>query len=228
MADIRVEKKNRPVWPWILGILLLAAIIWIIADDNDREPADQIGTVYEEPADRNSRNNGLRDNDNRFGNNDRNDTLNNDARGAAMAYVNFIKDNDQKITKDHEYSKQALTHLSRALNSVANQNNVSIEDKQKLDELRKKADQLVQNKSSKEHADKLSDAFASAADIIQNLQRKQFPDLKEEADDVKNAADRVRPNVVVTNQKDAVKNFFDKSADAIKSMAENGSRNEDV
>lgn len=214
MADIRVEKKNRPVWPWILGILLLAAIIWIIADDNDREPADQIGTVYEE-------NNGFR-------NGNQNDTLNNDARGTAMAYVNFVKENEARITTDHEYSRQALSHLSRALSTVANQNNISLEDRQKLDELKEKADRLVQNENSAKHADLLSDAFTSAANIIQKMQRDQFPDLKKEADDVKNAADRVRPNVIVTNQKDAVKNFFDKSADAVRSMAENGSRNEDV
>jgi hypothetical protein len=214
MAEIKVEKKNRPVWPWILGILLLAAVIWIIADD-DREPVEQIGTVYEEP---------MNEADN-FGDNDQNAR---DARGAAMAYVNFVNENNEEITTDHEYSQQALTHLSRALNSIANQSNVSIEDKQKLDELRQKADRLVQNKDSKKHADMLADAFASAANIIQNLQQKEFPELKEKAEDVKNAANNVKPNVVVTNQKDAVKNFFDKSADAVKSMAENGSRNEDV
>lgn len=220
MAEIKVEKKNRPVWPWILGILLLAAIIWIIADDGDREPVEQVGTVYDESVDRTDRTD---DNFRNRGNQDQTD-----ARGAAMAYVNFINENDERITTDHKYSQQALTRLSRALNSIANQHDVSLEDRQKLDELKQKADRLMKDQSSTEHADMLADAFASAADIIQNLQQKEFPDLKGEADDVKNAADRVRPNVVVTQQKDAVKNFFDESADAVKSMAENGSRKGDV
>lgn len=221
MAEIRVEKKNRPVWPWILGVLLLAAIVWIIADDNDTEPREQIGTVYEES---------MNETDNLRNRNDtlRNNAPGNDARGAAMAYVNFVNQNDEQITTDHEYSQQALNYLSRALNSVANQNNISIEDKQKLDELRQKANRLVENENSTQHANMLADAFNSAAEIIENLQEKDFPDLDKEAEDVKNAADRIRPNVVVTNQKEAVKNFFDKSADAIKSMAENGNRNEDV
>ena len=211
MAEIKVEKKNRPVWPWVVGILLLAAIIWIVADDDNLEPENEITAtepVIEQDMD--------------------GDTMQADARGSAMAYVNFIEENGEKITTDHEYSRQALTYLSRALDNVANENNVSVEDREKLNELREKADQLVQNQTSTEHADILDKAFTDAAEIIEKLQQEKFPELRREAEEVKNAADRVRPNVVVTNQKEAVKNFFERSADAIQSMANNGSRKEDV
>jgi putative exporter of polyketide antibiotics len=42
MAEIRVERKRTSLLPWILGILLLALIIWAVAEsmDNDVDDAD--------------------------------------------------------------------------------------------------------------------------------------------------------------------------------------------
>ena len=30
MAQINIERKKNPVWPWVLGLILLALIIWAI------------------------------------------------------------------------------------------------------------------------------------------------------------------------------------------------------
>lgn len=42
MAEIKVEKRGKtPIWPWIIGILLLIAVIWFLfealQDDTERE-----------------------------------------------------------------------------------------------------------------------------------------------------------------------------------------------
>lgn len=42
MAEIRVEpKKKTPIWPWIIGILILLGLIWLLveafSDDNEYE-----------------------------------------------------------------------------------------------------------------------------------------------------------------------------------------------
>lgn len=41
MAEIRVERKRTRVWPWILGLLVAALLIWAITEamDNDRNEA---------------------------------------------------------------------------------------------------------------------------------------------------------------------------------------------
>lgn len=44
MAEIRVERKNASLLPWILGILLLALIIWAVAESMDNE-IDDAGTA---------------------------------------------------------------------------------------------------------------------------------------------------------------------------------------
>lgn len=195
MAEIKVEKKNRPVWPWIIGIVLLAAIIWIVADDNDMESEAVSNVNVEEQADRYTA----------------------DENGAAMEYVQYIENNGKEITLEHKYSHQALTHLSKALDAVAK--NPSQETQQRLDELRSIADQLKKNTYSDEHADMMAKAFKSAAMAMQSVQNDQYPNLGNEVQQVRNAADNITGEELATNQKNAIRSFFQESADAVEAMA---------
>lgn len=52
MADIRVEKRDNPsLWPWIIGILVLALVIWGVAEvlDSDAPEYTEVETI-EQPA----------------------------------------------------------------------------------------------------------------------------------------------------------------------------------
>lgn len=44
MAEIRVERKRTSLLPWILGILLLALVIWAVAEAMDND-ADEVDTA---------------------------------------------------------------------------------------------------------------------------------------------------------------------------------------
>ena len=46
MAEIRVERKRTSLLPWILGILLLALVIWAVAEsmDNDADDVNDANT----------------------------------------------------------------------------------------------------------------------------------------------------------------------------------------
>ena len=53
MADINVERKQRSIMPWILGLLVLALLIWLLAsmfnrDDEATTTGDE--TTVEAPA----------------------------------------------------------------------------------------------------------------------------------------------------------------------------------
>lgn len=53
MADINVERKQRSILPWILGLLVLALLIWLLAsmfngDDDETVVVEQ--TTVETPA----------------------------------------------------------------------------------------------------------------------------------------------------------------------------------
>ena len=42
MTEINIQRKKRPVWPWIVGLLVIIALIWLLSEafDNDREEID--------------------------------------------------------------------------------------------------------------------------------------------------------------------------------------------
>lgn len=37
MAEIRVERKHNNVWVWVLGLILLALLVWGLAEALDRD-----------------------------------------------------------------------------------------------------------------------------------------------------------------------------------------------
>ncbi|MEJ8755585.1 hypothetical protein WG947_01140 [Pontibacter sp. H259] len=41
MAEINIERRKKPVWPWILLLLIVALLIWAIYEmTNDRDDID--------------------------------------------------------------------------------------------------------------------------------------------------------------------------------------------
>lgn len=57
MADINVERKGPSIWPWVIGLLVLALLIWAIAEmvDTDEDvtevaETDGVEQVEEPPA----------------------------------------------------------------------------------------------------------------------------------------------------------------------------------
>lgn len=41
MAEIRIERKQHSILPWILGLALLALLIWGLAEAFDRDPVGE-------------------------------------------------------------------------------------------------------------------------------------------------------------------------------------------
>ena len=49
MADINVERRSRSIWPWVVGLLVLAALAWLLLsmlgnDDNDNVRVEETTT----------------------------------------------------------------------------------------------------------------------------------------------------------------------------------------
>lgn len=53
MAEIRVEPKSKtPIWPWIIGILILLGLIWLLMDafgedepELEEAPIEEVGSL---------------------------------------------------------------------------------------------------------------------------------------------------------------------------------------
>jgi hypothetical protein len=45
MADIRVERKGTSIWPWVLGLLVAALLIWALVGLFGEEEAEEMQEV---------------------------------------------------------------------------------------------------------------------------------------------------------------------------------------
>lgn len=201
MADLDIKKKSnkKPILWALLALVVVVALIWIIADDNDDEE------VYTENEEVVAEPENWGDDSGTSGYN-----LNAEAEDAIDQYDQFTADLGA-IEIDHETSHKGITLLADALAAL------STNTQNEVEELRQQADQLLKNPTSDEHAGIIRDAFITAANIIEK-QTADSDALAEESSEVTEAAQAVNGNVLVTNQKDAIKNFFDKIANTLNNM----------
>lgn len=193
MAEIKIEKKTN-IWPWIIGLLVLAAILYFVFRSNDGEEsvATEIAPV---------------------------ENLESEATGAnvdAVAdYIQYVE-SGANMGLDHTYTSQALEKLSSAVQAKANQQGVDVTaDLTKVNEF---ANQITQDPFETSHADKIRNAAEILGNSMQTIQQAKYPNLGNAVTEVKQAAGNIKPSELTLDQKDAVKGFFGKSADLLRQM----------
>jgi hypothetical protein len=45
MAELHVQRKESSIWPWILGALLLVAVLWFVFMRADTRPVTAVNTA---------------------------------------------------------------------------------------------------------------------------------------------------------------------------------------
>ncbi len=192
MTEIKIEKK-KPVWPWILLVLVILAVaVYFLFFKNSGNRLTPPGTdstaMMTMPA------------------------QNNDV----TSYIDYVKGDTSKMALDHTYSSTALSKLIMAVQEKAGDVNYDI--KADMDQANDYAREITADPMATNHADKIK----AAADIIStslgNMQQAKFSSLSTEAADVKTAADGIKPEILTLDQKEAVQRFFDKAADLLQKM----------
>jgi len=85
---------------------------------------------------------------------------------------------------------------------------------QHISTIKQTASNITHNTYSEQHADKIRMAFLATASFMQDLPSSAFPELQDEADDIKDAAESIKSKELATNQANDIQNFFDEVADA--------------
>jgi hypothetical protein len=203
MAEIRVEKKS-PMWPWILiALLVIGAIIYFLFfhDANGvREDPGEAPVVRE-----------MTDDDDRRGRDGEainNQTVNN--------YVTFVQEEDREMGLDHEYSNEALRRLTEATQAMADEVNHDVD--RDLEEVRNYAEEITRDPEATTHANHIRRSADKLSDALRSIQQAEFPNLGNEASNVRNAAQNINPEVLTLEQRNEVKSFFDSAADLLQKM----------
>lgn len=195
MAEINIHRK-APLWPWIVGIAALFAVIFVWAGVTDDGPTDDIAATG-------------------YGN--RPTGTAGGARGAVDDYLAFAGIGAAASTapdmgREHEYTAEGLRKLSAAINALVTRDGDG-DSRTKFDGFRQAADRIQQDPASLDHANQVRDAFMKAADTIASL------DDVTMADQVRSAAQAIDADKSLLEQREAVRNFFRESARAIQSAA---------
>lgn len=195
MAEIKIKKK-APIWPWIVGALVVALIIYLLVsnnDDIDDATVDNREQVVQ-------------------------DTI---PETVAYAGINEVNDyntyvSDPNMDVSHEYSSTALTRLIAATRATANELNVDISAD--LSEAERKANEITNDPNSLNHANKIKDAAQQITKALKTIQTEKYPDLNSEYNEVETAVSNIKTDTPTLDQKDAVKGFFRKASNLLTSI----------
>lgn len=200
MAEIKIEKK-KPIWPWILALLVLALIIYFLFFKNTTVIKNETNTNRDTIVDRTE----MQD-----------DQYIDDNLTDVAAFVAFVKNDDGNMTLDHEYSHNALTKLIDATEEISSK--VNFDSKMDLDNARKFADEITKDPQATNHADNIKKSTDLISTVLVKVQEAKFPALKSEATKTKMASEAINVKELALNQKAKIKGFFDDSADLLEKM----------
>ncbi len=209
MADIDVERKEgTPIWPWIVGLLVLALLAWLLFSllDRDEDPT-AVGVM---PV----------------------DTL---AEGMPAAPVaggppaagDVLQQYQQQCTGaegemglDHQFVANCLRQLADAADTALSRpSGAGVEARGELEEVRRRAQELEQSPpDATNHAALASGAFTSAAALIERMQSPAYPDLASQASEVRSAATGLQAQGDLLQQRDQVHAFFQEAGEALQAM----------
>jgi L-rhamnose isomerase len=197
MAEIKIEKK-KPIWPWVLGIIALVILLtYLFIDDREK---NEIGAQETETAMQVTPNESVDDGTN----------------GDVEGYVRFIETDTVRMGLDHNFTNEALRRLTAATKAVAAKIDYDVQSD--LSEVKQYADKVATDPFETTHANSIRKAADVLSGTLQKMQRANFPELNDEATELKKAASSIDPDALTLDQKEAVRTYFDKAADLLQKM----------
>lgn len=215
MADIDVERKETSIWPWLIGLLVLALLIWALAellsDDDDDVVIDEAAPVLVEPAPVPVT------------------PLPAEAPVAAAVpaavreYMNTCTGDAGTMTLDHQYTSNCIQSLAASVDALLQTPSVGGMDvSAQLADYRQKADRLVQSaNTSEQHANLTREAFVSMSNLLNAVQDQRFPALDGQVNQLQQSAQAIAPRTLLLDQKDNVQRFFQQAGTLLSTMATN-------
>jgi len=215
MAEIKVEKKSSPIWPWILGILVLVALLlyfFVFANDDTDDDINDDTTTEQVIEEKNYDNDLDEASDEKV-----NAKMIEEEATDVVAYNRFISDPNMGL--DHEFASGALTKLIAATRATAEAVNVNIEAD--LAEAKVHADKITNDPSSLKHANIIKDAGKSITKALRTIQMEKFPEMEGELKNIQDAISGIDVNKPTLDQKNTIKSFFDNAGNLLTNINNN-------
>ena len=212
MAEIKIEKK-KPVWPWVLLIVILLAIAAFIIYQN--QASDDFNEDFDdEYSDAEIENN---EDDTVYQDNAIYDTIRNDEYGtAAMTALMESMRDSTRFGTDSTYTKNALKSLAQLTVSKAEAYN--LESSAALTNLQQYAESNVSSESRMDKNNQLQTQLKKVTDevvqVIQQLQPKTNI-AAETVNSLKSTANKISATTALSKQQATLQTFFRQAHDIL-------------
>lgn len=216
MAEIRLKKRKKKVWPWMMVMLIVAAIAWLVVEVSELKfDRTAIGASVEEWKEKWGMQKGSMDED----------ASSKDKEKGIDEFIAFVNDSAFMYDAlDEEKVKEGLRYLSDALNEVISEKKI---DNEAILADRKALIEQLNAEVSEDNPMALQPgpgdiqrSFFTAANLILLIQQAGFPELAAEAEDVQRSAANIHPEMDLYAQNQYVKDFFMKTGYALQSIRE--------
>ncbi|MBW3670064.1 MAG: hypothetical protein KY432_00160 [Acidobacteria bacterium] len=220
MEETNLEPKRRPLWPWIVGLLVLMLLIWLLLEamDRDEEALVATGTAVTEtiaPV----------------------PTATTDTADAGVLpqqveeYMRtcYLEEGaePEAVGREHEFSTHCLNLLAGSMSAVAQQRPADPAIDQQIENVRQQAEAIGESDpTSLEHSNAVRSAAEASAEALGAMQQ-AFAGTDQQAvssvDRAREAAQQISPTEALLDQKDALRTFFREAGNALRNMAITGS-----
>lgn len=189
MTETKIEKKKL-VWPWILGIAIVAFLFYFLDFRKEAEPEvpfteDLIGVT--------------------------------EFNRTVASYVNFIEKDTMKMELDATFTKEAFLKLVDATNAMADEINYDAHSNMArvvkyVNRVKAEPIETAYANSFREASDILTTA------VLKSMQQSKYPGLASEITELENASASIDPDVLILDQIYQVKTYFREAADLLLKM----------
>ena len=203
MAEINIQKKKTPIWPWIILILVIviAVVVFLMNRENrndDYDPVDRDTIGYSDQYNA--------------------DTI------SASPFSDFVKDSSGMMDQNNDrYIKRSFALLADEMREVLQHDSLNGQPaRQKIDSLINQA-RSINAEQMELKGEQVRFAARTAADILVNAGHNRYENFNSERSEIREAADNIAANKAIKDQHKELKEFFEKAANLLEKM-----RNETV
>jgi hypothetical protein len=200
MAEIHIQKKRPPVWPWIIAVIVVVIAAWLLIDytqnDEDGIAGGIVNDIREEPGTRDS----------------------SYASEVVHEYIVFINDSlPGENGANENFINEGVKKLGLALSAVSDEKFPrDVDLNNKTDFVQQKTDSISQ---FADNSNEIKMLFVSTVDVMNSMKVKSGQDIDSEITDVKESVDRIKQNQPAKKQQKEMIVFLKESGDVLQILA---------
>ncbi len=197
MAEINIQKKRKPIWPWIIIILIVIIAAWFLI-----------------------KNNGIKNNTDILSDsttNQQNIVVDTSRSNEIEDFTEFI-DDSTNITDAVSYTKEGLEKLSNALGYIINRNDSLQNNQRQMADLNEAIEKIKDSSDNASNAKNVKNAFITSSDLMKSIKNEKYGNTQNQITDISSIAHSININQPLKNQLDIIKKFFKQSNNIIQDL----------